>query len=328
MRSRLPLAGIIVTLLLLSAAGCGAPQGGNDSGQSRFAGKADSGRMMQTISYMAGEELQGRPTGSPQSAELESYLMKQFSDLGLQPPEALGLTDYREEFPVPTERLFLENTPSGETVTAANILGEIRGEPGSEILILAANYDGLGIDVKTGSIYPGADYNASGSSAVLELARLFSEIKQRPKKTVMFALLGGEECGNYGSQALAAAIESAGLRQAVSIINIEGIGAGQGNYMDVWNLDYRKNEPAADALAGAADLLGVELEPGGADSGTSSNVFFLFHQAAVTCDWSWYERSEHPDFHKTSDVAEKINEQGLKNVTEVVAQATWDLAYE
>ncbi len=327
MRPKLLLAGCLTAVLLLSVVGCGSTQNSNQGRQSHFQGQADTGRMMDTVSYLAGEELQGRATGSPQSKILEDYLVQQFEDLGLEAVDTLGLTDYRQEFPVPSERVFVQGIPAGQTVTGANILGQIAGEPGSDLLILAANYDGLGVDPKSGSFYPGADYNASGASAVLELAHMLKATGEKPRATVVFALLGGEECGNYGSQALAEAIESAGLRNNVKIINLEGLGAGDGDYMDVWTLDYSKNKESADALDAAAADLGVMLEPGGNDPGTSASVFFLFHQSAVTCDWSWYERSEHPNFHTTDDVPEKINPSGLRNVTEVVAEATWDLAY-
>lgn len=328
MRLRLLIAVTLVALLLMSAASCGSEGEPGGSGDSSLSGKIDTSRMMDTISYMASEELQGRATGSPESSVLETYLADQFAELGLQPVEQLGLTGYREEFPVPSERLFLENPPPAETVTGANIMGEIAGDPGSEMLILTANYDGLGVDAKTGSIYPGADYNASGCSGVLELARVFTSLQRRPRKNLVFALLGAEECGNYGSRALAEAIESAGLRQEVRIINLEGIGAGAGSYMDVWDLNYRKNKPTVEALEKAAEQLGVALELGGAGRGSSAATFFLFHQAAVTCDWSWYERSEHPDFHSPDDLPERINQEGLMGVTAVVADATWTLAYE
>jgi hypothetical protein len=112
----------------------------------------------------------------------------------------------------------------------------------------------------------------------------------------------------------------------VHVINLEGLGAGDEYYMDVWDLNYRKNRPTVEAIDGAASLLEVVLEIGGADPGTSASIFFLFHLPAVTCDWSWFERDDHPDFHLFSDTPDKINREGLLQVTQVVAVATWMLA--
>ena len=84
--------------------------------------------------------------------------------------------------------------------------------------------------------------------------------------------------------------------------------------------------PTVAALEEAAALLDVELELGGADPGTSAGTFFLYHIAAVTCDWSWFERSEHTDFHLTSDTPDKINQEGLLETTQVAAVTTWILA--
>lgn len=282
--------------------------------------------MMRDVEYMAGEDLRGRPSGSPESAELEAFLAQRLQDLGLKPVGELGVDGYRQEFPVPTERCFLENPPAEPTVTCANILGEVPGEGGDELVVVTANYDGLGVDAATGEIYPGADYNASGAAAVLELARVISSLRERPRCTVVFALLGAEECGGYGSSALAEALEAGGYRSRAHIINLEGLGAGEGSYMDVWDLNYRKNRPAVEALDEAASLLGVTLEIGGADPGTSAATFFLHHLPAVTCDWSWFQRDEHPDFHLPSDTAQRLKREGLKAVARVTAVAVWLLA--
>jgi len=65
---------------------------------------------------------------------------------------------------------------------------------------------------------------------------------------------------------------------------------------------------------------------GGVDRGTSAGTFFLYHISAVTCDWTWFEHDEHPDFHLPSDTPDKIDPEGLSSVTKVILVATWILA--
>jgi hypothetical protein len=320
----------VLLVLLVAGSGCGAsqpPPDENDPFLVSLAEKVDVARIIEDIDYMASEELRGRPAGSSQSDELEAFLAGRFSELGLQPVNQLGLTDYRQEFEVPADRCFLERTPlPDEVITGANILAMVEGESMDEMIILTANYDGLGVDAATGSVYPGADYNASGASAVLELAAIFSSLDRKPAKSIVFALLGAEECGGFGSAALAEALEKEGLQSSARIINLEGLGAGEGGYMDLWDLNYRKNRPTVEAIDEAAAMLDVELELGGADPGTSAGTFFLFHIPAVTVDWSWFERSDHPNFHLPTDTVENLDPEGLSEVTRVVAVATWILA--
>lgn len=324
-----PLLAAALIALLLVGSGCGAsaPPAEADPFLLSFADKVDVARMMETIDYLASEELRGRPAGSPQSAELEQNLEERMRELGLEPASQLGLEGYRQEFPVPPERCFLEDPPPpDEPVNGTNIIGKIAGESEDELIVLTANYDSLGVDTSTGAIYAGADYNASSAAAILELASVFSSLERKPAKSLIFALLGAEECGGYGSAALTESLETGGFHDDVLAINLEGLGAGEGDYMDVWDLNYRKNRPTVEAVDEAAELLEVELELGGADPGTSAATFFLFHLPAVTIDWSWFERGDHPDFHLPSDTPDKIKQDGLRQVTRVVAVATWLLA--
>ncbi len=324
-------AAAISVILLLASSGCGRATSPTENGYADDAAAAiseavDLERMTETVRYLASEELAGRASGTQQSAVLEDYLCNRLRELGLEPVEQLGLSDFRQPFPVPADRCYLDREAQpGELVEAANVLGMLRGES-EEMVILTANYDGLGRDPGSGAFYPGADYNASGTAAVLEAAAVLASLGRKPRKTLVFALLGGEECGGFGASALAEALEEKGFRQRVRIINLEGLAAGEGDYMDVWDLNYRPNRETVRALEEAASALGVTLELGGADPGTSAGTFFMYHIPAVTCDWSWSERPEHPDFRRLTDTPERMNREGLLRVTRVVTLAAWILA--
>jgi aminopeptidase YwaD len=91
-----------------------------------------------------------------------------------------------------------------ETISTWNVVGVIRGSDASlqkKAVLFSAHLDHLGVGaaVNGDSIYNGADDDASGVTAVLELARVLGS-GARPRRTVLFALFGSEELGGLGSQ--------------------------------------------------------------------------------------------------------------------------------
>jgi hypothetical protein len=90
-----------------------------------------------------------------------------------------------------------------------NVVGQLRGSDkqlSQEYVVHSAHLDHLGVAaaVKGDSIYNGAHDNASGVASVLEIARLYSQLKQKPKRSVLFVLQTGEELGLLGSAYFAA----------------------------------------------------------------------------------------------------------------------------
>lgn len=85
-----------------------------------------------------------------------------------------------------------------------NIIGYIPGSDNSlrdSYLIISAHYDhlGIGVPMENDSIYNGALDNAIGVSVMIELARAFSKLNVKPKRTIVFIALTAEECGLLGS---------------------------------------------------------------------------------------------------------------------------------
>jgi Zn-dependent M28 family amino/carboxypeptidase len=83
-----------------------------------------------------------------------------------------------------------------------NVVGILRGsDPAKGAILLTAHLDHLGVGPeKNGDrIYNGADDDASGTTAVIELARVFAA-GVRPARTILFVLFGSEEIGGYGNK--------------------------------------------------------------------------------------------------------------------------------
>ena len=90
-----------------------------------------------------------------------------------------------------------------------NVVGKVGGSDAKlrdEYVVHSAHLDhlGVGAPVRGDSIYNGAHDNASGVACVLEIARIYSQLQDKPKRSMLFVFMTGEELGLLGSAAFAA----------------------------------------------------------------------------------------------------------------------------
>ncbi len=104
----------------------------------------------------------------------------------------------------------------------ANVAGMIEGKRTDEIVVFSGHYDHLGVrgGAEPDSIFNGANDDASGTTAVIELARYFKSMGQ-PERTIYFVAFTAEESGGYGSRHFS---ELVNPDQIVAMFNIEMIG--------------------------------------------------------------------------------------------------------
>ncbi|WP_210486011.1 M28 family peptidase [Rufibacter aurantiacus] len=96
-------------------------------------------------------------------------------------------------------------TSTYQDFASYNVAGKITGSDPTlreEYVVHSAHLDHMGVStpVKGDSIYNGAHDNASGVASVLEIAKVYSQLKQKPKRSLLFVLVTGEEMGLLGSQ--------------------------------------------------------------------------------------------------------------------------------
>jgi Zn-dependent M28 family amino/carboxypeptidase len=132
-----------------------------------------------------------------------------FQSFGLEPAGENGTYIQRAPLPNPfperlQEHLKKHGFDQNQRTDTWNALGLLKGSDpvaAKEVVLLTAHLDHLGIGeaVNGDSIYNGADDDASGTTAVLELARALSK-GPKLKRTILFVLFGSEELGGYGNQ--------------------------------------------------------------------------------------------------------------------------------
>ena len=140
------------------------------------------------VRFLSDSICTGRATGSFGSTEAQMFILRQFSSIGVQP-----LTEG-----------YVQGFRANNGQWGRNLIGFIPGssDPGSYVLVMAY-YDGLG--ELEGTMYPGADNNASGVSAMLGMARMMKagqRIMKNYRKSVIFVALDAKYVGMSGSQRL------------------------------------------------------------------------------------------------------------------------------
>ena len=109
-----------------------------------------------------------------------------------------------------------------ETKSLSNVAGKITGNRPNEIVLFSAHYDHLGIRGDgEDKIFNGANDDASGTTAVMTLAKYFKDTGKKPERTIMFVAFTAEESGGFGSQYFSKQLDP---DQIVAMFNIEMIG--------------------------------------------------------------------------------------------------------
>ena len=107
---------------------------------------------------------------------------------------------------------------------SSNVLGMLTGKKKDSYIIISAHYDhlGIGLAVTDDIIYNGVVDNAIGVSAVLEIARVLSQLPQKTRHSIIFLLTTGEEKGLLGSTYYLSHLVSP-LYQTIANINVDGL---------------------------------------------------------------------------------------------------------
>jgi hypothetical protein len=123
-----------------------------------------------------------------------------------------------------SEPLDLKITGHLEMVTTENVLGLLEGSDPvlkSEYIVVGAHLDHFGI--QDGRIYPGADDDASGSTAVIEVARAMAANPKRPRRSIVFVTFFGEEQETLGSRYFVAH-PPVPLDKVVAMLQMDNVG--------------------------------------------------------------------------------------------------------
>jgi len=155
--------------------------------------------------------------------------------------------------------------------TSNNVLGKIEGSKRpDEVIIYSAHWDHLGIGeaIQGDSIYNGAIDNATGTAALLEMAKVFRAAAVPPERTILFLALTAEEQGLLGSEYYASHPVFS-LDKTVADINIDALSA-EGRTKDITIIGYGQSELDHYAEE-AAEFQGRRLTQ---DPNPSSGAFF------------------------------------------------------
>lgn len=289
------------------------------------------------VGFLADDELEGREAGFRGSRIAREYIVSCLRLIGVPPlDDSYGqpFDAYRKErqkrarFEVHPDSVAALKKEVHQRLSMCNVLAAIRGKNENEYVIVGAHYDHLGIDpaLEGDKIYNGADDNASGVSAVLQIAKAFVVSGKQPERTVVFAFWDGEEKGLLGSEYFVRTCPF--IENVKGYLNFDMIGRNS-NEKEPAQFDYFYTEShpvfadwiKKDISRYKLDLVPV-YHPWNRPVGGSDNASFAKRDIPVI----WYHTNGHPDYHMPGDHAGKINWNKLVDITRASFLNLWNMA--
>lgn len=310
---------VTATLCALFALACdsGSPLGPDlDPDAERAVRSVTAAELGAHVRAVSDDSLAGRWTPSEGLDATSRYVRAAFERAGLSP--AFG-GEWEQTF-----EIFIPIAGTG-----VNVAGVLEGsDPAlrSEYVVASAHMDHLGTGplVLGDSIYNGADDNASGTAALLELAAALGELETRPRRSVLFVAFGAEEQGLLGSEWFVG-FPPIPMASVVANLNMDMLSR---NAPDSIAILRSSSEIGAlvDAVATRNPALGLTVAP---DPWPEENLIrrsdqWSFMRAGV--EGLLVTSGLHEDYHTRSDEADRIDLDKLERVSRLALLILLDLA--
>ena len=254
-------------------------------------------RLQEDIITLASDEMEGREPGTNGEIKARDYIISRMQEIGLTPK---GTDGFIQAF-----TYFEKANQNKGAVQAHNVIGFI-DNGAQKTAVISAHYDHLGYGGSgskykgSSEIHNGADDNASGTAALLELAHVIKNNKIKEQNNFLFIAFSAEEKGLLGSKYYVMN-PSLNLNKINYVLNMDMLGRmepgmaltieGLGSSL-IWESSVKKIE---------CDAFPLTLKK--RENGPSDHA--PFYEAGIPALHFW--TGKHDDYHKPSDDAEKIN---------------------
>ncbi|MDX1608360.1 MAG: M20/M25/M40 family metallo-hydrolase [Candidatus Spechtbacterales bacterium] len=301
------------------------------------------------ITYLASRQLEGRRAQTRGSALAADFIARHLEYLGLKPV----YKDYFQEFAFSDlndyhalKKRFERAREHGYSVpdSGKNVIAMLEGTTKkNEYIILTAHYDHMGLNPErtTGEIkmHLGADDNASGTAALMEIAEAFDFLAEqgiRPQRSIIFLFADAEEWGLLGSKYFAQN-PPVPIENIVAAINMDMLSRNAENTVNViaspMVTNAAEKNPDLYAISKQiAQYLGLQLNL--PEEAAERQVFFRsdhysFFEASPPLDRMpviFYSAGLHPDYHTSRDTADKINNKKVAKIAQFIFLVTLKVA--
>lgn len=278
-------------------------------------------KLKKDLYYLASKELEGRMSGKKGNVVAAEFIKKEF--------ERMGIETMYHKFPI--KRLNPgPNNERGDDFTQ-NIYGWIEGNDPvlkDEIVVIGAHMDHIGYGPsmsrsRSVAIHPGADDNASGTVALLEIAEAFSLLKDKVKRTIVFQAYSAEEMGLLGSRYYCNypvfPKDKPDMKKHVFMLNMDMVG-----YLDqgVFFTGFDSAESSIDISAMIKELddkytFARKITSRG--SGGSDHASFYNRRIPI----AFLHTGGHRYYHTPEDTPDKINYNGIEKVARYAFELAW-----
>jgi len=287
------------------------------------------------ILVAAGEELPIAPQdasgmGVPAVVLKRSAAKALFPDIKWDDAELVTPKAATKPKPIASAQVTLETRIEPKYADAWNVVARLPAKASSktadEVVVIGAHYDHLGWGgtsysraPQTKAIHHGADDNASGTALLLDVARRFSKLAERPQRSIVFIAFGAEEFGTLGSRYWVEHPPVA-IGNVVAMINADMVGRMRNHELVVEGTGTSNAWP--ELVRVANEGLSLNLKLGAEGFGASDHASFTAAKVPV----AFLFTGVHDDYHLPSDTADKIDASGIDVTATLASRLAFSVA--